>query len=50
MFLNVRNIMNSDPVTVAQGPGGSSFLTINTARETYDSLGRVFRLGLRFKM
>ncbi|MBX7197870.1 MAG: TonB-dependent receptor [Rhodospirillaceae bacterium] len=50
VFLNIRNLMNADPVTVAQGPGGSSFLTINTARETYDSLGRVFRLGVRFKM
>ena len=50
VFLNIRNLMNSDPVIVHQGPGGSSFLTINTARDTYDSLGRVFRAGIRFKM
>ena len=50
VFLNVRNIANSDPVIVHQGPGGSSFLTINTAREVYDSLGRVFRAGVRFKL
>ena len=50
VFLNVRNIANTDPVTVHQGPGGSAFLTINTARETYDSLGRVFRAGVRFKL
>ena len=49
-FLNIRNIMNTDPVIVHQGPGGSTFLTTTTSREVYDSLGRVFRVGVRFKM
>ena len=49
-FMNIRNLMNSDPVVVHQGPGGSTFLTTTTAREVYDSLGRVFRVGIRFKM
>ena len=47
-FLNVRNIMNTDPVLVAQRTNPFIQLPMNSA--AYDTLGRVFRAGLRFKM
>jgi iron complex outermembrane receptor protein len=47
-FLNVRNIANTDPVPVAQRINPF----INTAVNSilYDTLGRMFRAGVRFKM
>jgi iron complex outermembrane receptor protein len=50
VFLNVKNITNKDPVLVAGGPSGVPYDTVTTNPSNYDSLGRVFRLGVRFKM
>jgi iron complex outermembrane receptor protein len=50
LFLNVRNLMNKDPNTVAQGPGGTGYDFPATNLTMYDVLGRVFRAGVRFKM
>ena len=47
-FFNVRNIMNTDPVLVAQRTNPFIQLPMNSS--AYDTLGRVFRTGLRFKM
>jgi outer membrane receptor protein involved in Fe transport len=49
-FFNVRNITNKDPVIVAGGPSGLPFDTVTTNPANYDSLGRVFMAGVRFKM
>ena len=47
-FLSIRNIFNSDPVLVANGPTGNNTPAYpQTNRTLYDVLGRVFRLGLR---
>ena len=50
LFLNVKNITNKDPVLVAGGPSGVPYDTVTTNASNYDTLGRVFRLGVRFKM
>ena len=50
LFLNVKNITNKDPVRVAGGPSGVPYDTVTTNASNYDTLGRVFRLGVRFKM
>ena len=50
VFLNVRNLTNKDPVLVAGGPSGVPYDTVTTNPSNYDSLGRVFRAGVRFKM
>ncbi len=47
-FLNVRNIMNTDPVPVAQRVNPFINTAVNSVM--YDTLGRMFRAGLRFKM
>jgi len=49
-FLNIKNIANKDPGIVPYGPAGSAYGTISTNQGVYDSLGRVFRAGMRFKM
>jgi outer membrane receptor protein involved in Fe transport len=49
-FFNIRNIANKDPVLVAGGPSGVPYDTVTTNPSFYDSLGRVFRAGIRFKM
>jgi len=49
VFLNVRNLMNEDPALVAQGPGGIAFLTQPANPTLYDTLGRVFRTGVRVR-
>ncbi len=49
-FLNIKNLTNKDPVIVPYGPAGSAYGTISTNQAVYDSLGRVFRAGIRFKM
>ena len=48
-FLNVRNIMNSDPNPTYPGPG-SPFYPLLADCGADDCLGRVFRAGVRFKM
>jgi outer membrane receptor protein involved in Fe transport len=50
LFLNVRNLFNKDPAVVSDGPGGFSFDHAQVNANFYDTLGRVFRAGLRFKM
>ncbi len=50
LFLNVRNLFNRDPEIAARGPGGTSYDFPPTSVGLYDTLGRVFRAGLRFKM
>lgn len=47
-FLSIRNVLNSDPVLVANGPTGNNTPAYpETNRALYDVLGRVFRLGMR---
>lgn len=51
LFFNVRNLTNKDPAIVAAGPTGYGSWTNNpVAAGQYDTLGRVFRAGFRFKM
>ncbi len=48
-YFAVDNLANTDPVQVAYGPGiGSAPLSINPT--LYDTLGRVFRAGIRFQI
>lgn len=48
-FLSVRNLFNTDPVLVGNGPTGNNTPAYpQTNRNLYDVLGRVFRMGLRF--
>jgi iron complex outermembrane receptor protein len=50
LFLNIRNLANRDPEIVPRGPGGTSYALFPTAVGLYDTSGRVFRAGVRFKM
>lgn len=48
VFLSIRNVLNSDPVLVANGPTGNNTPAYpQTNRALYDVLGRVFRMGVR---
>jgi len=48
-FVVVDNILNTDPVQIGVGPNvGGSPIPLN--QSLYDTLGRVFRVGVRFKM
>ena len=47
-FLNVKNIANRDPAAFA--PFNTSFYLLLANATLYDTMGRVFRAGLRFKM
>ena len=49
-FLNVRNLLNSDPAVAARAVTGNNFFEPLTNLSDYDVLGRVFRAGVRFKM
>lgn len=49
-FLNIRNLLNTDPAPVARSVTGNSFFEPLTNLSKFDVLGRVFRAGLRFKM
>jgi iron complex outermembrane receptor protein len=46
-FVSVTNLMNRDPVIVAQGPGGGAHIEPSTNTGLYDFLGRLFRVGVR---
>jgi outer membrane receptor protein involved in Fe transport len=49
-FLNIQNIANSDPPPVTHGPAGVAW-ALTTANPTlYDTMGRRFHAGIRFKM
>ncbi len=47
-FLNIRNIANKDPGRFP--PFNTSFYLLTANTSLYDTVGRVFRTGLRFKM
>lgn len=48
VFLYVRNVLNTDPVLVGNGPTGDNTPAYpQTNRNLYDVLGRVFRMGVR---
>lgn len=50
VFFYVRNLLNSDPVLVGNGPTGNNTPAYpQTNRNLYDVLGRVFRLGVRLQ-
>ncbi len=50
VFLYIRNLLNSDPVLVGNGPTGNNTPAYpQTNRSIYDVLGRVFRVGVRFE-
>ncbi|MGE4063746.1 MAG: TonB-dependent receptor plug domain-containing protein [Rhodospirillaceae bacterium] len=49
-FLTIKNVLNTDPAVVAQGPAGTSFLSQPANPTLYDTLGRTFRAGVRFRM
>jgi iron complex outermembrane receptor protein len=47
-FINIRNLLNEDPVLVANGPTGNNTPAYpQTNRVLYDVQGRIYRLGLR---
>lgn len=48
LFFNVDNIFNKDPVIVP--PQNQQFLAAPVNALLYDTMGREFRVGLRFKM
>ena len=48
--LSIRNLLNTDPVPLANGPGGQNAVPNPQAPRTfYDVLGRVYRVAARFK-
>ncbi len=49
LFLNIRNITNKDAVMVG-GNGNFATDTVTTNPSLYDSHGRTFRVGMRFRM
>ena len=50
VFFNVKNVLNTEPPVVAPGPGGFTYEAPAANATLYDTLGRVFRAGLRFRM
>jgi hypothetical protein len=47
-FLSIRNLLDSDPELVGNGPDGNNTPAYpQTNRTLYDVMGRVFRLGIR---
>ena len=50
-FLSIRNLLDTDPVLVGNGPTGNNTPAYpQTNRALYDVLGRVFRLGMRVRI
>jgi outer membrane receptor protein involved in Fe transport len=50
-FLSIRNLLDTDPVLVGNGPTGNNIPAYpQTNRALYDVLGRVFRLGMRVRI
>jgi len=49
LFVNVNNILNADPELVPYGPAGTAWSVPQTDQGVFDILGRVFRVGLRFR-
>lgn len=51
VFLVIRNLFDTDPVLVGNGPTGNNIPAYpQTNRALYDVLGRVFRMGVRFSL
>jgi outer membrane receptor protein involved in Fe transport len=51
IYFSVKNLLNSDPVLVGNGPTGDNTEAYpQTNRALYDVLGRVFRVGVRVKI
>ncbi|MGE3476558.1 MAG: TonB-dependent receptor [Rhodospirillaceae bacterium] len=50
VFLNIKNLANTDPATVAYGNSGTDFTRGPWNPTLYDTLGRVFRTGVRISM
>ena len=50
VFFNVKNVLNTEPAVVAPGPGGFTYEAPAANATLYDTLGRVFRAGVRFRM
>ncbi len=51
VFLAIRNLLDTDPVLVGNGPTGNNTPAYpQTNRALYDVLGRVFRMGVRFSL
>ena len=51
LFFNVRNLTNKDPAIVAAGPTGFGAWNNNpVSAGQYDTLGRLFLAGFRFKL
>jgi iron complex outermembrane receptor protein len=48
-YLNVRNVLNTDPNPSYPGPGGSPYYSILADCGADDCQGRVFRAGIRFE-
>ncbi len=50
IFVNIRNIFNTDPPTIAYGPSGNWATKNASFPGQFDQLGRVYRVGMRVKM
>lgn len=49
-FVNVKNLTNADPAIVPRDAAGGGFFAYSANPTLYDTLGRVFRAGIRFEM
>ena len=49
-FLNINNVMNKDPGMIPRGADEIGYELPTTNLGKYDTLGRVFRAGIRFRM
>jgi len=49
LYLNVKNLFNSDPPVSAATPGSIAFYTPPDNANMYDRSGRAFQAGLRFR-
>jgi hypothetical protein len=49
-FLNVRNLLGTDPVIIPGDSTGFAYISMLTNPAKYEPYGRVFRAGVRFRM
>jgi iron complex outermembrane receptor protein len=50
-YLSIKNIFDTNPALVGNGPSGNNIPAyVQTNRNLYDYLGRVYRIGFRFEM
>lgn len=47
LFLDVRNVLNSDPPVAARDPGADAFFYSPANYSLYDYLGRIYQAGVR---